>query len=76
MNRRIVKNNEDCADCLCRVCTNNAHSDCLNPKVPYGYATCIPCEFCRIGETLLVEIENDCPTESYLPDIEDCEGTE
>ena len=76
MNGRILKSDEDCADCLCRVCANNSYNDCWNPNVPYGYATCIPCECCQIGETLLVEIEEDCPTGSYLPDIEDVEETE
>ena len=73
MNGRVLLSDEDCADCLCRVCANNQYNDAWNPGLAYGYKSCVPCECCRIGITMLVEIDDDCPSGGYLPDVDDME---
>ena len=71
MNGRIVKSDQDCADCLCRVCARNQYNESWNPNLEQDYKGCIPCECCHVGETLLVDIDSDCPTLSFLADYDD-----
>lgn len=66
---RLVKSNEDCADCLCRVCARNVINDCCNSHA--AYADCESCENCFIGETYVVELEEDCLGQGFLPDEEE-----
>lgn len=66
---RIVKDDTDCADCLCRVCARNFTNDGKNSKSLY--ADCEPCEHCYIGETFVVEVEEDCLGRGFLPDEEE-----
>lgn len=60
---RLVTSDEDCADCLCRVCARNAYNDSYNHKLENGGKTCT-CN-CKPSDTL-VETEDDCP--KFLPD--------
>lgn len=60
---RIVMSDEDCADCLCRVCARNSNNDSYNHKLEDGYANC-ECN-CKIGDKL-IETEDDCS--GFLPD--------
>ena len=60
---RVVMSDEDCADCLCRVCARNAYNDSYNHKLENGYANC-ECN-CKKGDKL-IETEDDCP--NFLPD--------
>ena len=62
-NERFVTSDEDCADCLCRVCARNSCNDSYNSKLENGHANC-SCN-CRIGDKL-IETEDDCP--NFLPD--------
>lgn len=59
---RLVQSDEDCADCLCRVCARNSNNDCWNSNVKY-YKEC-ECE-CNVGDRL-IETEDDC--DRFLPD--------
>lgn len=63
---RLVKDDTDCAGCLCRVCARNFANDCKNVNAPY--ADCAPCEHCYIGETFVVDVEEDCLGPGYLKD--------
>lgn len=67
MEGRTVKSSEDCADCLCAVCARSAHTSMTNSQLSYLEKDCFPCDNCYIGDDL-VEIEEDCPTNSFLPD--------
>ena len=60
---RLIKSDEDCADCLCRVCAKNSCNDSYNSELKRGYAYC-SCN-CNIGDKL-IETEDDCP--DFLPD--------
>lgn len=60
---RLIKSDEDCADCLCRVCARNSCNDSYNIELEGGYANC-SCN-CSIGDKL-IETEDDCP--NFLPD--------
>lgn len=62
---RTVTSDEDCADCLCRVCARNKNNDSYNHKLENGHANC-ECN-CNIGDKL-IETEDDCP--DFLPDEE------
>lgn len=59
---KIIESDEDCADCLCRVCANNSCNDSVNSKGD-GHARC-RCD-CNIGD-ILIETEDDCS--NFLPD--------
>jgi len=61
--KRLVESDEDCADCLCRVCARNNCNDSYNTQLKEGYANC-SCN-CKIGDKL-IETEDDCP--QFLPD--------
>ncbi len=65
--RQLVEGDESCADCLCRVCARNGKNDATNSTLEGGYADCIPCECCEIGDELVV-LPEDCPKSAYLPD--------
>lgn len=68
---RDILSDEDCADCLCRVCARNACNDSWNPKLeePGDMGKSCECN-CHIGDLNAVyETENDCP--NFLPDVED-----
>ena len=54
---RIIISDEDCADCLCRVCARNSCNDSYNSELKNGYANC-ECN-CRIGDNI-IETEDDC----------------
>ena len=60
---RLILSDEDCADCLCRVCARNSCNDSYNHDINNDYVTCI-CD-CNIGD-ILIETEDDCP--NFLPD--------
>lgn len=60
---RIIISDEDCADCLCRVCARNSCNDSYNHKLENDYANC-ECN-CMIGD-VLIETEDDCFL--FLPD--------
>lgn len=66
MNGRIVKSDTDCADCLCRVCARNPYIDC-DVEYDHLFRNCEPCFHCVVGESMLVEIEDDCTSQSFLP---------
>ena len=66
---RVLRSEEDCAECLCRVCAHNVANDSYNPELEYGCKDCIASECCRIGETEIIDLDTDCPKESYLPDV-------
>lgn len=59
-----IKSDEDCADCLCRVCARNLCNDSCNPEC---YAKRCECN-CEIGEYKLVVTTDDC--EDFLPDVD------
>lgn len=73
---RDILSDEDCADCICRVCARNACNDSWNPKLEEPGDRGKSCECnCGIGDLLGVyETEDDCP--DFLPDIEDEETEE
>ena len=54
---RLVTSDEDCADCLCRVCARNQNNDSYNHKTQEDGRTC-ECN-CKIGDKL-IETEDDC----------------
>lgn len=60
---RLVTSDEDCADCLCRVCARNSCNDSYNRKSEEDGRSC-ECN-CKIGDKL-IETEDDCP--DFLPD--------
>lgn len=60
---RLVTSDEDCADCLCRVCARNRCNDSYNRKSKEDGRSC-ECN-CKIGDKL-IETEDDCP--DFLPD--------
>lgn len=60
---RLIESDEDCADCLCRVCARNSCNDSYNVQLENGYANC-SCN-CKIGDKL-IETEDDCP--KFIPD--------
>ena len=60
---RLVTSDEDCADCLCRVCARNRCNDSYNRKSEEDGRSC-ECN-CKIGDKL-IETEDDCP--DFLPD--------
>ena len=60
---RIVTSDEDCADCLCRLCARNSCNDSYNRKSEEDGRSC-ECN-CKIGDKL-IETEDDCP--DFLPD--------
>lgn len=60
---RIVSSDEDCADCLCRVCARNCNNDSYNHKAEEDGRSC-ECH-CKIGDKL-IETEDDCS--EFLPD--------
>lgn len=60
---RLVKSDEDCADCLCRLCARNSCNDSYNIQLEGGYANC-SCN-CNIGYKL-IEAEEYCP--NFIPD--------
>lgn len=60
---RIVMEDADCADCLCRVCARNECNDSFNPLSIWAECTCD----CEIGRSRIIETDEDCPR--YLPDI-------
>ena len=60
---RLIESDEDCADCLCRVCARNNCNDSYNAQLENGYPNC-SCN-CEIGDKL-IETEDDCPY--FLPD--------
>lgn len=60
---RLVTSDEDCADCLCRVCARNRCNDSYNRKSEEDGRSC-ECN-CKIGDKL-IETEDDCP--EFLPD--------
>ena len=67
-NKRLVLSDEDCADCLCRVCARNEHNDAHNEKI--DFKDCEPCEHCKIGESYLVDISDDCPRGEFAMPID------
>ncbi len=60
---RILRSDEDCADCLCRVCARNACNDSQNPL--HDRPDCY-CD-CDIGSSQVVETTDDCNL--FLPDM-------
>lgn len=60
---RLVTSDEDCADCLCRVCARNRCNDSYNRISEKDGRSC-ECN-CKIGDKL-IETEDDCP--DFLPD--------
>lgn len=60
---RLVTSDEDCADCLCRLCARNSCNDSYNRKSEKDGQSC-ECN-CKIGDKL-IETEDDCP--DFLPD--------
>lgn len=60
---RLLSSDEDCADCLCRVCARNSCNDSYNRKSEEDGRSC-ECN-CKIGDKL-IETEDDCP--DFLPD--------
>lgn len=63
---RIVKEDSDCADCLCRVCARNTNNDSYNPLEEFPNCSC---DHCTLGVSTVIETTDDCP--QFLPDIED-----
>lgn len=63
---RLVTSDEDCADCLCRVCARNSCNDSYNHISEEDGRGC-ECN-CKIGDKL-IETEDDCP--DFLPDEDD-----
>lgn len=63
---RIVTSEEDCADCLCRVCARNGCNDSYNHISEEDGRRC-ECN-CKIGDKL-IETEDDCS--DFLPDEDD-----
>lgn len=61
--KRLIKSDEDCADCLCRVCARNGDNDSINHELENGEVNC-SCN-CKPGDKL-IETEEDCPR--FLPD--------
>lgn len=61
---RRVRSDEDCADCLCRVCARNADNDSYNSKLKGDYKYC-SCSACSVFHEI-VETEEDC--QEFLPD--------
>ena len=70
---RILRSDEDCADCLCRVCAMNGDNDSKNPLCERWSGSDCHCD-CEIGVSELVETEDDC--ERFLPDLSDYMGFE
>lgn len=62
---RIIKSDEDCADCLCRVCARNSCNDSYNSKLRNGEANCA-CN-CDVFHEI-IETVDDCSL--FLPDEE------
>lgn len=62
--KRLVMSDEDCSDCLCRVCARNSSNDSRNNKLKNGIQVRCECN-CRFGDEL-VETGEDCP--NFLPD--------
>lgn len=60
---RILMSDEDCADCLCRVCARNGCNDSFNPL--HDGSDCM-CD-CDIGISKVVESTDDCHL--FLPDV-------
>lgn len=67
MTKKIVKSDEDCAECLCRVCARNEYNDAYNEKVEWK--DCVPCRHCRLGESVLIDTDEDC--QAFCPDYLD-----
>ena len=59
---RIVMDETDCADYLCRVCARNEGNDCINDLVKIAECECN----CTIGESEIRETDEDC--ERFIPD--------
>lgn len=55
-NSRIVMSDEDCADCLCRVCARNRDNDSYNRLCNDKECGCE----CEIGKSYLVITPDDC----------------
>lgn len=62
-NYYYLESDEDCAECLCRVCARNSSNDSWNNKLEYGYKGCV-CD-CEIGSFVIVT-KDDCS--DFLPD--------
>lgn len=60
---RLLTSDEDCTDCLCRVCARNSCNDSYNHKLEEDGRRC-ECN-CKIGDKL-IETEDDCS--DFLPD--------
>lgn len=65
---RKVKDDTDCADCLCRVCARNENNDAYNSQVDIDQHYCQGCDGCHEE---VIETEEDCPSGSFLPDEDD-----
>lgn len=64
---KIITSIEDCADCLCRVCAKNADNDSHNPEL--NIKDCAPCHYCKIGESEIVDTEDDCFKHEFYSDV-------
>lgn len=56
---------EDCVDCLCRVCARNRYIEAYNKIVEQDRDWCEGCNLCNRE---VIETQSDCPRESFLPD--------
>ena len=56
---RILTNDTDCADCLCRVCARGGGNDSYNRLADTGPGYCT-CSLCRMGEGEVIETKEDC----------------
>lgn len=61
---RNMISNQDCADCLCRVCSRSVLNDSHNPTQKVTDISCNPCHHC------IEVIETDADCDSYLPDTD------
>lgn len=66
--KRVVTGEWDCCECLCRVCARNTANDSWNHEIEYEGKDCDACDRCRIGKSLIVDVDTDCPKNAYLPD--------
>ena len=62
---RTITSDEDCADCLCRVCARSVHNDSYNSEIEESDIGCNPCCFCDVNNEV---IETDEDYIRYMPD--------
>lgn len=55
-------NNQQCGECLCRVCARNEASDNYNALCEHD------CYMCNDCKGIIVDIEEDCPRGEFVPD--------